>query len=151
MCAIFPALHERDRCFNWFIVSAANALLWLHCKHVHVLFKFAYACSSRSIYSRAIVKMERKVISPGLLDLCWWNLSKFVHNPDFHLGMDYFLPPNFNFSSIADCGESSLSPAPSTHHDVDSAGPPNISVPSENAAMAVDAEPIGNRLTVPSS
>ena len=39
--AIFPALHERDRCFNWFIVSAANALLWLHRKHVHVLFKFA--------------------------------------------------------------------------------------------------------------
>ena len=55
-----------------------------------------------------------------------------------------FLPPDFDLSSIADCGESSPSPAPSTHHDVDSAGPANISVPSENAAMAVDTEPIGN-------
>ena len=81
------------------------------------------------------------MINPGLLNPDWWDLSKFVHNPDFHLGMDDFLPPDFDFSSIADYDESSLSPASSTHHDMDSAGPANISVPYENAAMAVDANP----------
>ena len=48
--------------------------------------------------------------------------------------MDDFLPPDFDFSSITDCGESSLS----------STGPASIGAPSENAATAVDTEPIDN-------
>ena len=37
--------------------------------------------------------MKRRVISPSLLNPDW-NLSKFVFNPAFNLGMDEFLPSN---------------------------------------------------------
>ena len=58
--------------------------------------------------------MVRRDISPNLMNPDWKDLSKLVLDPMFHLGMDDFFPHNFNFSTMADCGESSLSAVPTT-------------------------------------
>lgn len=62
--------------------------------------------------------------------------------------MDNFLSPDFDSSSITDCGESCFSTVSSTHHDVKTAGSVNFGTPSGIAvtadASSVETEPVDN-------